>query len=95
MVNNDTALLILNRQDSQAPGNISIDFDDLYTSRYSNPTPALAYSIRDMWSKRELGVATCCITISNLASHASRFLRLTPMVAKQYECDSLKFCSQV
>ena len=81
---------VLNRLNITS-GNISIDFDDLYTGRYSNPTPPLAYSVRDMWSRKDLGVATCCITV-NLGAHASRFLRLTPAPATQYACDSLWFC---
>ena len=93
LANNDTALLILNRADGHMrSGNISIDFDDVYGGRYTDPTPPLAYHVRDMWAHKDLGVVTCCATVT-LAAHESRFLRLTPAPAKQYTCDTLQFCS--
>jgi hypothetical protein len=41
LANNDTALLILNRGGQGLSGNISIDFDDLYTSRSVHPNTCL------------------------------------------------------
>ena len=46
-----------------------------------------------MWGKADLGVASCCIT-ATLGKRASAFLRLRPVAAEQYACDTLK-CAHV
>ena len=54
---------------------MTVHFDQLYDEH--NPTTSLAYTVRDLWGKADVGSASCCITVA-LAPHASRFLRLTP-----------------
>ena len=48
-------------------------------SSEENPTPSIAYDVRDMWNKRSLGVATCCIRATGLEEHECAFFRLTPV----------------
>lgn len=50
-------------------------FDELFFA--GEPVTVLAYGVRDVWRRADLGRASCCVNVT-LAAHASRFLRLTP-----------------